>query len=529
MTGKQLKNSILQWAIQGKLVPQDPNDEPASVLLEKIRVEKARLIKEGKIKKDKNESIIYRGDDNSYYEKLADGKVICIDGELPISSIPSGWCWCKINNIAFVTKLAGFEYTEYIANNIGTSGVPLFKGKNVQNGQIIYDFEAFIPEVISDALERSQITKKCLLTPYVGTIGNIGIHSKEGKYHLGSNVGKIEILNPSNANLIIEEYIHFYLQSCFGYDELTKHKKATAQESISIEAIRDVYVAVPPQKEQIRIVEKIEQVLMSVQKYDTVQRKLNVLNANIFANLKKSFLQEAIKGKLVAQDPNDEPTSVLLKRISIEKEKLVSEGKLKKGVVIQPSIFKGDDNKYYEQIGSECIDISDEIAFDLPCSWMWARGKAIFTPMESAKPESDYFVYIDVDAVNNKKNIIDKPKKILLSNAPSRASRKLHINDTLFSMVRPYLKNIAYVDERFKNAIASTGFYVITPSNALFPKFLFYLMLTPYVVDGLNKFMKGDNSPSINNFDIENYLYPIPPYNEQERIAKKIEELYARL
>ena len=265
------------------------------------------------------------------------------------------------------------------------------------------------------------------------------------------------------------------------------------------------------------------------QKLAELLAKQAELSAGFARRLQKSILQEAIQGKLVPQDSSDEPASVLLERIRSEKSMLIKEGKLKKKDTVDSIIYRGDDNKYYEQIGSECIDISDEIAFDLPCSWMWARGKAIFTPMESAKPESDYFVYIDVDAVNNKKNIIDKPKKILLSNAPSRASRKLHINDTLFSMVRPYLKNIAYVDERFKNAIASTGFYVITPSNALFPKFLFYLMLTPYVVDGLNKFMKGDNSPSINNFDIENYLYPIPPYNEQERIAKKIEELYARL
>ena len=162
MNGKQLKNSILQWAIQGKLVPQDPNDEPASVLLERIREEKARLVKEKKIKKDKNESIIFRGDDNSHYEKFADGTVKCIDDEIPFE-IPAGWAWCKINNIAFVTKLAGFEYTKYIADNLQTTGVPLFKGKNVQGGKIIYDFEAFIPESLSDDLERSQISKKCLL------------------------------------------------------------------------------------------------------------------------------------------------------------------------------------------------------------------------------------------------------------------------------------------------------------------------------------------------------------------------------
>ena len=132
----------------------------------------------------------------------------CIDDEIPFE-IPAGWEWCKIKNIAFVTKLAGFEYTNYIADNLCSKGIPLFKGKNVQNGKILYEFEAYIPESVSDFLERSQVTKKCLLTPYVGTIGNIGIHSRVGKYHLGSNVGKIEILNPTDATrILLEEYVH---------------------------------------------------------------------------------------------------------------------------------------------------------------------------------------------------------------------------------------------------------------------------------------------------------------------------------
>ena len=200
---------------------------------------------------------------SSYYEKLlATGEVKCIDEEIPFE-IPATWEWCKINNIAFVTKLAGFEYTKYIANNLQTTGIPLFKGKNVQGGKIIYDFEAFIPESLSDELYRSQISKKCLLTPYVGTIGNIGIHSMPGKYHLGSNVGKIEILNPAGETCILEEFLHIYLLSHYGYAELTKYKKATAQESISIEAIREVLVPIPPIQKQQKIVDKYYETYMN--------------------------------------------------------------------------------------------------------------------------------------------------------------------------------------------------------------------------------------------------------------------------
>ena len=246
----KLKKSILQYAIQGKLVPQDSNDEPAAVLLERIRAEK-----KAQLGKKYVESYIYKGDDNCYYEHI-NGKNIDITEILPID-IPDNWAWVKLGDICFVTKLAGFEYTKYIAPNLTTAGVPIFKGKNVQDGEIIYKFEGYIPESISDMLERSQVRKKCILTPYVGTIGNLGIHNRNGHYHLGSNVGKIELLP---YNITSEEYIVLYLKSIYGYGELTKNKKATAQESISIEAIREVYIPIPPLAEQKRIVDKIDEI-----------------------------------------------------------------------------------------------------------------------------------------------------------------------------------------------------------------------------------------------------------------------------
>ena len=169
----------------------------------------------------------------------------------------------------------------------------------------------------------------------------------------------------------------------------------------------------------------------------------------------------------------------------------------------------------------KCID--DEIPFEIPEGWEWARGRHIFLPMQSTKPEGEYFTYIDIDAVNNKANIVDKPKRLPCSQAPSRATRKLEQNCILFSMVRPYLKNIALIGYEHKDAIASTGFYVIRPCSVLYPQYIFKLLLSAYVVDGLNQYMKGDNSPSINNEHIESYLYPIPPYCEQSRIVEKLD------
>ena len=235
-----MKKSLLQYAIQGKLVEQRPEEGTAEELFERIQKEKQRLIADGKIKKTKSLPIITSED-------------------IPVI-FPNSWKVCYIDDIAFVTKLAGFEYTEYIAPNLTTTGIPLFKGKNVQNGRLVFDFDSYIPEHVSNNLQRSQILKKCLLTPYVGTIGNIAIFDGSFKAHLGSNVGKIELLNGDNE-YVIEEYVLYYLRSGIGFQQLTKYKKATAQESISIDAIRNVIIAIPPLAEQKRIVAKLEQLL----------------------------------------------------------------------------------------------------------------------------------------------------------------------------------------------------------------------------------------------------------------------------
>lgn len=271
MTAQDLKNSILQLAVEGKLLkggslplaaagtpssatpsagtPRNALSDPktGAELLEQIKAEKARLIAEGKIKKDTTKA-------------GASGRALAeiTEDEKPFD-IPENWCWCKLNDISNITKLAGFEYSDYIASNLVPAGIPLFKGQNVRESTISYNFESFIPETLSDQLERSQITKKCLLTPYVGAgVGNVGIHTKKGKFHLGSNVGKIEIvLN----DIGIEEYVHVFLKSITGFQEMTKHIKATGIPSISIEALRDVNIPLPPLAEQKRIVAKIEELL----------------------------------------------------------------------------------------------------------------------------------------------------------------------------------------------------------------------------------------------------------------------------
>ena len=180
---------------------------------------------------------------------------------------------------------------------------------------------------------------------------------------------------------------------------------------------------------------------------------------------------------------------------------------------------------------NEIIEIpAEEAPYALPDDWKWVRGLDIFEPMKSKKPSGEYFYYIDIDSIDNKRQMVSSPKKLRVSEAPSRANRELHCGDTVFSLVRPYLKNIAYIDESLASAIASTGFFVCTPNkNLLNPKYNYYLMISNYVVDGLNSFMKGDNSPSIRNNDIEKFCFPLPPLETQKRIVDRIESLFAKL
>lgn len=165
---------------------------------------------------------------------------------------------------------------------------------------------------------------------------------------------------------------------------------------------------------------------------------------------------------------------------------------------------------YYEKIGGKVENISDEIPFELPEGWAWCRGYSCFEGMESTKPQGDFFDYIDIDAIDNRLHCIKEAKHLPVSDAPSRASRAVKDGSVLFSLVRPYLENIALVEEKHSNCIASTGFYVCNSNGVLLPEFMFFLMISGYVVNGLNQYMKGDNSPSISKDNICSFIEKFP-------------------
>ena len=453
---------------------------------------------------------------SSYYEKiLATGEVKCIDEEIPFE-IPQGWEWCRICHVAEIARGGSPRpIKEYLTD--ATDGINWIKiGDTEKDSKYITSVKERIKQ--SGVSKSRMVHKGDFLLTNSMSFGRPYITQVDGCIHDGWLV--ISLIEQSYR----QDFFYYLLFSGYAYSQFAKRVAGAVVQNLNSEKVAISLFPLPPYKEQNRIVQKIKDLLPLVEKFGNDKTLLDKLNADINTRLKKSILQEAIQGKLVPQIAEEGTAQELLEQIKKEKQKLVKEGKLKKSTLSDSVIFRGDDNRYYEKIGKKCVDITEQIPFDLPDSWSWARGKSVFMPMESTKPSSD-FVYIDVDAVNNRLNIIDKPKKVRIENAPSRATRKLHKNDLLFSMVRPYLKNIALVDDIYKDAIASTGFYVITPSLGYYPMFLYYLMLSNYVVDGLNSFMKGDNSPSINNCHIENYLYPLPPIEEQQRIVEKIEQL----
>ena len=453
---------------------------------------------------------------SSYYEKLlATGEVKCIDEEIPFE-VPKGWEWCRFSSL-YLSLTDGTHSTPKYT----LSGIPFISVKDMSSGVIDFSNTKYISKEEHQKLsDRCHPQKGDLLLSKVGTTGIPAMVTTDREFSLFVSVALIKLIQCD----INREFLVFMIQSPLVQEQAKENTRGVGNKNWVLSAVSKTLMVVPPLEEQGRIKNRLNLILSYVERYSSSQDKLDLLNANIVTDLKKSILQEAIQGKLVPQIAEEGTAQELLEQIKAEKQKLVKEGILKKSALNDSVVFRGDDNRYYEKIGKKYVDITEQIPFDLPDSWSWARGKSVFMPMESTKPSSD-FVYIDVDAVNNRLNIIDKPKKVRIENAPSRATRKLHKNDLLFSMVRPYLKNIALVDDIYKDAIASTGFYVITPSLGYYPMFLYYLMLSNYVVDGLNSFMKGDNSPSINNCHIENYLYPLPPIEEQQRIVEKIEQL----
>ena len=524
MTGKQLKNSILQWAIQGKLVPQDSNDEPASVLLERIRAEKARLVKEGKIKKDKNESIIFRGEDNSYYEKFADGKVVCIDDEIPFE-IPQNWTWCRISSLFL--HASGKQQS----SNNSNKGTPqkFITTSNLYWGHFVLDKvkEMYFTD---EELKTCSATKGDLLVCEGGAgYGRSAIWNMDYDICLQNHVHR---LRPIINGLC--EYVLYFIYYLKESNQLAS--VGTAMPGLSANRLKGLLLPLPPLAEQRRIVEIIKKIDPLLERYSHSQESIDILNNNLKERLKKSIVQEAIQGKLVPQDLDDESVSTLLRRINEEKLRLVKEGKLKKKDIVDSVIFKGDDNKYYEKGNGLVVDISEEIPFEIPDSWTWTRMQQVCSYIHRGKSPR-YSEIRKYPVIAQKCNhwdgfYIEKAQFISPDSLSSYSEEQiLQDRDLLWNSTGlGTLGRIGLYPSRqnpYNFAVADSHVTVIRSLiEFVRPEYLYYYLSSPTVQNVIEDKSSGSTKQKeLATETIKNYLCPIPPIHEQDRIVAQIEKL----
>ena len=518
MNGKQLKNSILQWAIQGKLVPQDPNDEPASVLLERIREEKARLVKEKKIKKDKNESIIYRGEDNSYYEKfIATGEVKCIDEEIPFE-IPQGWEWARFSTIINMSPTVSAE------DDTDAAFMPMaLINAGYSSG---YSYETRKWSLIKTGFTKLAVGDIAFakITPCFQNRKSFILADVPGK--VAAATTELNVLRLYGQTLYAW-YVLYFLKSDYFIKE-AKYKGTAGQQRVLSSYVQNKLFPIPPYNEQYRIIEKIQKIFPIVDKYEKSQKGLDELNAQIFDKLMKSILQETIQGKLVPQIVEEGTAQELLEQIRKEKQKLFKDGKLKKSTLTDSVIYKGDDNKYWEKKDKTEKDITDEIPFEIPDSWAWVRHNDLFDISGGSQPPKSKFIEREKEGYIRLFQIRDygpnpQPIYIPLSTA-SKISQK---GDILLARYGASLGKVFFAEYGAYN-VALAKVIPLYESPLIFPKYIFlYYCSSIYQNEIVNRSRCAQ--AGFNKEDLNSLLFPLPPLAEQYRIVEMYEKAIASI
>ena len=509
MTAQQLKNSILLMAVQGKLVPQDPNDEPASILLERIHAEKERLIKEKKIKREKNPSVIFKGADNTPYEKIGD-EVRSLADEVPFD-IPDSWEWVRLGNIS--------SYAETKQKVNATSADPSIWGldlEDIEKGGRLLEHKT--------VGERKAVGDKTVFVK-----GDI-LYSKLRPYLLKILVAPDDgICTPEIVPFrvyggINPNYIVNYLKSPYVDNLINSITYGVKMPRVGTETMTSLLVPIPPLEEQLRIVEKIDEVASAVSAYDVAYQKTEALNSTCPEALKKSILQEAVQGKLVPQDPSDEPAEALLERIRAEKQRLIKEGKIKKDK--HESIIFRRDNSHYEKRGSEEVCIDEEIPFEIPENWTWARLSSfgVFSSGKTPSMSNPQFWNGNIPWVTSKdmKRPVITDSEMHISELAA-SSMQLYPAGTLLLVARSgILKRLLPlcklgIDSTINQDIKAFSLYDIELSEWLFYGIKAF---EPYILKELVKSVTTVESLKFDEFSA--MLIPVPPLSEQKRIIAAI-------
>ena len=500
MTAQQLKNSILQMAVQGKLVPQDPNDEPASVLLERIRAEKERLIKEKKIKREKNPSFIFKGTDNTPYEKIGD-EVHPLDTPF---DIPESWEWVRHNDLFEISGGSQPPKSKFISE-ARDGYIRLYQIRDYGNNPV----PVYIP--ISAA---SKISHKgdILLARYGASLGKV-FWAEDGAY----NVAMARVIPLYETELISKEFLFLFYQSSL-YQSVIHANSRSAQAGFNKEDLSSLLFPLPPRSEQERIVCAYEKLQPFLNAYDDAAHSLATMNKDFPEALKKSILQEAVQGKLVPQDPSDEPAAVLLERIRAEKQRLIKEGKIKKDK--HESIIFRRDNSHYEKLDGveRCID--DELPFEIPENWCWVRFGTAITLLSGTDfaPDEYNSAGKGIAYITGASNIVDSQIHV---NRWTETPRQItHAGDILL-----VCKGSGYG----KTVICNIEQAHIARQIMAVQKFnLLDMLYIKLFLDSSFDLLKTKGQgviPGIDRTSVLHLLFPLPPLNEQHRIVQRIEEL----
>ena len=499
MDTKALRQKILDLAIRGKLVPQDPNDEPASVLLERIRAEKQQMVKDGKLKpKDiKNDTVIFKGDDNLHYEKFSDGTVKCIEDEIPFE-LPDNWEWVRLGSIC--------PYGD-------NKAIP---SDSISESSWILDLEDIEKDIglikhYATKTERNSVSNKYAFTtgqllysklrPY---LNKVVIATKDGYC-------TTEILPLIFYGNISAKYMQIFMMSPTFLAYVNMISYGVKMPRLGTSDGKNALIAIPPINEQLRIREQFDIIIPLLCK---IEKHSDTLHSNVLAT-KSKILDLAIRGKLVPQDPNDEPASVLLEHIRAEKEELIKQGRIKRNKK-ESVIFKGDDNSYYEKIGNDVTCIDNEIPFEIPDNWCWARLSQLSSQIFAGgdKPKIFSKEYTEKCTVPIYSNGIENNGLYGYTDLPRVTEKSLTISarGTIgFACVRnePFVPII-----RLLTIVPATGVY------AEYIKCVFQYFLESG---------KGSSIPQLTVPEIKPKLIPVPPGKEQSKIVKRIDIVFSIL
>ena len=466
---------------------------------------------------------------SSYYEKFANGTIKCIDDEIPFE-IPKGWEWARLIDVcSYIQRGKSPIYSE-------TKQYPVIAQKcNQWSGFSIEKAQFIAPETVPKYSEERILQDKDLLwnSTGLGTLGRMAVYlADKNPYGWAVADSHVTVIRPING--MAESYfLYTYFASPTVQSVIEdKAEGSTKQKELYVDTVKGYLIPVPPYNEQQRIVSKIEEVLPVVFIFGKSQDKLDVLNSTINDNLRKSILQEAIQGKLVPQDPKDEPAAILLDRINLEKQNLLKQGKLKKKDVVDTIIFKGEDNKYYEKVGGIEQERSINIPFEIPSSWCWVRLSQVvqFNPKNLAPNETEAaFIPMEKIIASFHSHFTYEKRKWGEINT---AFTHFADGDVALAKITPCFQNRkSIILCGLPNGIGAgtTELKVLRPyGDTINRDYLLLFLKSPYVIEEAT-FKGTANQQRILSGYLENKFFPLPPINEQGRIADRIRMIFSNL